>query len=254
MKCVGAKWSSGEDRYIALLNRVGERIAETTSACDVLNEVVEEVVATLDCDVCTIYLSEGDHFVLQASLGHVSEVDVRVARKSGSINPRLSTVLISERAYSDPRFLLFNNRFDGRCEAFLSVPMVSGDRLVGVINIQNHTRQQYTDREVDLLSTLGLMVGTAVEIDRLKSQNACLAQNLESCEDIEQATRILQSELALSQPDAYLLLQKESRQRRKSMKDVAAAIILSDELRTKNPSSCPSDQSNTPLGNPRLLS
>ena len=39
------------------------------------------------------------------------------------------------------------------------------------------------------------------------------------------------SELKMSEEDAYLTLQRESRQRRKLMKEVAEAVILSDELK-----------------------
>ena len=38
---------------------------------------------------------------------------------------------------------------------------------------------------------------------------------------------------SMSEEDAYLTLQRESRQRRKSMKEVAEAIILSEDLKKK---------------------
>jgi uroporphyrinogen-III synthase len=43
----------------------------------------------------------------------------------------------------------------------------------------------------------------------------------------------LQRELKISEEDAYLTLQRESRQRRKSMKEVAEALILSEELKRR---------------------
>jgi uroporphyrinogen-III synthase len=48
---------------------------------------------------------------------------------------------------------------------------------------------------------------------------------------VERAKGILQRELSLSEEDAYLTLQRQSRQRRKSMKEVAQAIVLSHEVR-----------------------
>jgi hypothetical protein len=44
---------------------------------------------------------------------------------------------------------------------------------------------------------------------------------------------LLQRDLQFSEEDAYLTLQRESRQRRKSMKEVAEAIILSEDLKKK---------------------
>jgi AmiR/NasT family two-component response regulator len=48
---------------------------------------------------------------------------------------------------------------------------------------------------------------------------------------MERAKGILQRDLQMSEEEAYLTLQKQSRQRRKSLRDVAEAIVLSDEIR-----------------------
>jgi AmiR/NasT family two-component response regulator len=42
---------------------------------------------------------------------------------------------------------------------------------------------------------------------------------------------ILQRDLRLDEEAAYLLIQKQSRQRRRSKRDIAEAIVLADELR-----------------------
>jgi len=49
---------------------------------------------------------------------------------------------------------------------------------------------------------------------------------------VERAKGILQRDLNLTEADAYLTLQRQSRQRRKPMKEIAEAILLADELRT----------------------
>jgi uroporphyrinogen-III synthase len=66
---------------------------------------------------------------------------------------------------------------------------------------------------------------------RLEGENLQLAEELESRKVVERAKGILQRDLKLTEEEAYLTLQRESRQRRKPMKDVAEAILLADELR-----------------------
>ena len=66
---------------------------------------------------------------------------------------------------------------------------------------------------------------------RLEGENLQLAEELESRKLVERAKGILQRDLKLTEEEAYLTLQRESRQRRKPMKDVAEAILLADELR-----------------------
>ena len=42
---------------------------------------------------------------------------------------------------------------------------------------------------------------------------------------------MLKREFGLNEEEAYRTMQKESRQRRKTMRDIAEAVILSEELR-----------------------
>jgi uroporphyrinogen-III synthase len=48
---------------------------------------------------------------------------------------------------------------------------------------------------------------------------------------VERAKGILQRDLGLSEEQAYLTLQRQSRQKRKAMKEIAEAIVLSDEVK-----------------------
>jgi uroporphyrinogen-III synthase len=48
---------------------------------------------------------------------------------------------------------------------------------------------------------------------------------------VERAKGVLQRDLGISEDEAYRTMQKESRQRRISMHDIAEAILLGDELK-----------------------
>ena len=48
---------------------------------------------------------------------------------------------------------------------------------------------------------------------------------------LDRAKGILQRDLGITEEDAYLTIQRQSRQRRKSKKEIAEAIVLGDELR-----------------------
>jgi signal transduction protein with GAF and PtsI domain len=137
---------------------------------------------------------------------------------------------VSENASGDPRFQRFNELPEDRFEAFLSVPLLSRGSLVGVINLQNRARHHYSAHEITLLSTIGLLVGAEVEMARLEKENAELAQRLEVRKLVERAKGILQQDLKIGEQEAYLMLQKQSQQRRLSMKQLAEAIVLSDSL------------------------
>jgi len=48
---------------------------------------------------------------------------------------------------------------------------------------------------------------------------------------MDRAKGILQSDLKISEEEAYRTIQRESQKRRKSMKEIAESIILNDDLK-----------------------
>jgi uroporphyrinogen-III synthase len=111
------------------------------------------------------------------------------------------------------------------------VPILSRGRLVGVINVQHRQSHVYSQRQIRLISTIGFLVGAEIEMARLEGENSDLVEKLETRKLVERAKGILQRDLGLNEEQAYLALQRQSRQKRKPMKDVAEAIVLSEEIK-----------------------
>ena len=104
-------------------------------------------------------------------------------------------------------------------------------KLVGVINLQHRKPYYHTEQEVRLLSAVGYLVGAEIERARLESENLELSDRLESRKHIERAKGVLQRDFGLDEDSAYRAMQRESRQRRKSMREIAEAILLNENLR-----------------------
>jgi uroporphyrinogen-III synthase len=221
---------------IALLNKTASRLSAADPLHQVLNEVVEFVTAVVECDSCMVYAMEGDELVLRASKNpHPEAIDclkMRVGQGiTGWVAEHRTPVAVTQSAYDDPRFKLFNELPEDRFEAFLSVPLVSGGHLVGVINLQSRTPHQYSEREIGLVSAIGFLVGAEVERARLETEKSELSDRLETRKLVERAKGILQRELKINEAEAYRLLQRESQQHRKSMKDLSESIVWQDDLK-----------------------
>lgn len=65
----------------------------------------------------------------------------------------------------------------------------------------------------------------------LEGEKSVLSDRLETRKVIERAKGILQRELKISEEDAYRTMQRESQERRKSMKEISESIILNDDLK-----------------------
>ena len=203
----------------------------------VLAEVLDLTTSVLKCDSCFVYVLEKDELVLRASKNPHPEAVNRLKLKMGEgitgwVAQHGQAAAVSQNASQDPRFQLFNDLPEDRFEAFLSVPLLSRGRLVGVINLQHRDPHRYSDRQIRLVSAVGLLVGAEIELARLESENSQLSSRLETRKIVERAKGIMQRDLKISEEEAYLTLQRESRQRRKSMREVAEAILLNDEIRT----------------------
>src|SRR3984957_165577 len=193
------RWSTGGAEYdsdIHLLNRVARRMSGAAPLPEVLKDVVEFVATVVKCDSCMVYVLEGETLVLRASKNPHQEVVDRLKMKVGQgitgwVAEHREPVVVSRGAYNDSRFRLFNELPEDHFEAFLSVPLVSGGRLVGVINVQNRNEHLYSRREISLIVTLGFLVGAEVERARLEGENLQLVGQLQTRKILERAKGIL---------------------------------------------------------------
>jgi uroporphyrinogen-III synthase len=224
------------DSPVDVLHEIGGRLAKAGGFHEVLSRVVEFASALVKCDSCLIYVLEGEELVLRASKNAhpyaVGRLKLRVGQGiTGWGAAPHEPVAISEKASLDPRFQFFHELPAASYEAFLSVPMMSRGRVVGAINLQHRHSYTYRPREIRLISAIGVLLGAEIELARMEDENSNLTDQLQTRKVVERAKGILQRELGLSEEQAYLALQQQSRQKRRAMKEIAEAIILSSDVK-----------------------
>jgi signal transduction protein with GAF and PtsI domain len=231
---------SVEDSHVDLLHEIGVRLATADGFHEVLDRVVEFASALVKCDSCLIYVLEDEELVLRASKNQHPEILDRLKLRIGQgitgwVAEHREPVAVAEKAATDPRFQFFHELPEDSYEAFLSVPLMCRGRVVGVINLQHRQPHVHRRREIRLISTIGFLVGAEIEMARLEDANSNLWEQLQTRKIVERAKGILQRDLGLSEEQAYLTLQRQSRQKRKAMKEIAEAIVLSDEVKGNVP-------------------
>jgi len=229
-----------DSREVDLLHEIGSRLAAADPLHEVLRKVIDFISIVTKVDSCFIYVLEDNELVLRSSKNPHAEVVDRLKLQVGDgitgwVAEHKCPVAISSNAFKDPRFLSFSELPEDRYEAFLSVPVLSRDKVVGVINLQRRQKHVYSQRDIRMISTIGFLVGAEIEMARLESANSELSEQLDTRKSLERAKGILQRDLQISEEEAYLLLQRQSRQRRKALREVADAIVLTDEIRRSKP-------------------
>lgn len=221
---------------VDFLHELGSRMAASDSLHAVLDRIVDFSCSVISCDSCFVYVLEDNQLVLRASKNpHADVVDhlgIWLGQGiTGWVGWHREPVAIPAKALQDPRFKRFPDLPEDTFEAFLSVPILCRSKLVGVINLQHRRPYYHTEGEVRMLTTAGHLVGAELERARLETENLQLSDRLESRKHIERAKGVLQRDFGLDEESAYRAMQRESRQRRKSMREIAEAIILNEDLR-----------------------
>jgi signal transduction protein with GAF and PtsI domain len=229
---------------VALLHRISSIVSSELMLDEMLGEIVGLTAQVTDCDACLVYLleSESGEIVLRASqVPHGAELGNLRMRMgegvTGWVAEHKSVVALSANASLDHRFKRFQTLVEDTYEAFLSVPLVSGGDVIGVVNVHHREHHEHTLDEIALLTFVGEQMGGALSKSRLAEENARLVEEtlemrrqLETRKLVERAKGILQQRQGLTEEEAYLRLRNESRRLRRPMRELAEAIILSEDL------------------------
>jgi len=222
-------------------------VSSELSLDEMLGEIVGLTAQVTECDACLVYLLEpdSDEVVLRASqVPHAAALgNLRMKMGEGVtgwVAEHKSVVALSSKAAADARFKRFPALIEDTYEAFLSVPLVSGGDVIGVINVHHRQAHRHTSDEIALLTFVGEQMGGVISKSLLTEANARLLEEtqemkrqLETRKLVERGKGILQQRYGLSEEEAYLRLRNESRRLRRPMKDLAEAIILAEDLSRK---------------------
>ena len=165
------------EQQLRLFQRVSRLMTRDLELDDVLHAIVDLVSDFLTCDSCLIYLVEDAELVLFASSDrnqkNIGRVRLRLNEGlTGWVARERRLLAISREAYSDPRFKYFKDLPQDTFEAFLSVPIISQNKVVGVINVQHREPRTHSGGDMEMLSTLGEQIGCLLVLSKQKQRTA----------------------------------------------------------------------------------
>ena len=99
----------------------------------------------------------------------------------------------------------------------------------GIVCVSN-----FTKNEINMLTAVATQAAMVIENTELMVKSKIIEEELEIRKLVEKAKGILMKEQNLSEEEAYRIIQKYSMNSRKSMRQVAEAIILAQTIKEKN--------------------
>lgn len=158
-------------RELLTLRQLGE-----SSSRDMLQvlfqKTVEAVAETLQIETVSLMIVEGDHLTMAAAMGLPKEIVGKAqvplgSGISGFVGQTGEPVLINDIS-KDDRFKPSKFRRQYSTQSALCVPLMRGDKVLGVINANNKTNgEPFSRSDLDLLVTIAAQVAMAVDNTRL---------------------------------------------------------------------------------------
>jgi GAF domain-containing protein len=139
--------------------------------------------------------------------------------------------LVVANVLSEPRFKEKEMARRMGLVAMLGVPLqVQDGRVIGVLNCFTAEPHSFSDAEIHLIRTVANQAAAAILNTELKLKAQLIKDELETRKRVERAKEILMRRRSMTGEDAFRWIQKRSMDSRKTMREVAEAILLSEDL------------------------
>ena len=234
-----AERSENAAKRMEALAGLAQTISEESYLDRILQAISEMVAETLDSPVCSVMLVDDDRRELVITAARCSSPeymhkmplkieDSLIGRVVREGRPIMIPNVLAEKQYRYPELA----RKTGLA-SLLSVPLMTREKVIGTINIYTRETRQFSEDEVGFVKVVAGQAAIAIENARLMSETLEMKRTLETRKLVERAKGILQYKYSLTEEEAYLRLRNESRRLRRPMRDLAEAVIMSDELEKK---------------------
>jgi GAF domain-containing protein len=233
---VELKQKPSETSEVDFLQRIAEHVAKGDTFDETLASAIDFAVWRVGCDECIAYVRDGEQLVpwiwkysadksIEQSRFPIEHDCVR------ALSEHRQPIAISADIGEALQVRDFSTWSTDPGETSLWIPFIARSELLGALHLQHWNPRAYSLREINLLSSVGRILGADIRISRLKSENSDLLLQLETRKLVERGKGILQRDFGLSAEEAYFVLEHQSEQKRRPMKEVAQALVLHDELR-----------------------
>ena len=184
-------------RELEFLQRLSQSAAATMDADELVQLIIRETTSAIGTDVCSLYLANpgGHDLTLTATNGlnerMVGKVTMTVGEGvTGWVAETRQPMKVSDVAV-DPHWKWVPGLDEQRFTSMLSVPIESGPRLVGVLNVQSTEHREFTQEDIDFLRAIaGQVAGILERSEMQRRQETQLAEIQRSHAIHERFTRL----------------------------------------------------------------
>jgi signal transduction protein with GAF and PtsI domain len=228
-----------QDKYIKALMDISRAITSDLYLEDLLKLIVMVTARVTRVEICSLWLIDERVNPTMIRLKASQTIDPEYM-KDRSLSMDEGVVgfvathkrpLIVENVLDEPIFKEKEMARKLGLVSMVSVPLqVKDEKVIGVLNCFTASRYKFSETEVNLIITVANQAAVAILNTELMVKTKVVQEELETRKLVERAKDVLMNRRNKTGEEAYHWIRKRSMDTRKSMRCVAEAIILSEEL------------------------
>jgi len=236
---VKARKASTQARQLEAISKVSRTITSDLYLEDILKLIVTVTAEIMDSKICSLMLIDGKtkELVLAATQSMSEIYNKKPHLKVGEgIAGKVALENKPKAVYDltrEPEYKYKDIAAKEGLKSLLSVPLAVKGKVIGVLNNYTSYPHRFTKTEIDVLTTVANQAAIVIENSELMIKTKVIQEELDTRKLVERAKGILMREQSLSEEDAFRKIQKQSMNLRKSMKEIAEAIILIESMKSK---------------------
>jgi sugar diacid utilization regulator/putative methionine-R-sulfoxide reductase with GAF domain len=184
--------SSLAARELSFLVRLAQAAASTPRPDELLDLIIRETTSAIGTDVCSLYLltPPGRELLLTATNGlnenMVGKVTMKVGEGiTGWVADSRQAAVVPDVS-KEPHWKWVPGLDEDRFHSMASVPIESGPRLVGVLNVQSTERREFTPSDIDFLRAIAGQVAGILERSELQRRTEVQLAEISLSHDIHE--------------------------------------------------------------------
>jgi len=228
--------STSYKKKIEALSRVSQTIASNMYLEEILKLIVMVTAQAMNSKICSLLLldEEKNELVIRAtqsvSDAYNRKPNIKLGEGIAGLVAKENRPIAALDVREDSRYI---NREIAKKEnlcSLLSVPMCVKGKVIGVLNCYTSVKHKFTKEEIDILTAVANQAAVAIENANLMLKSKMIEEELKTRKFVERAKGILMKSLGISEDEAYRKIQKRAMDARRTMREIAEAIILAKEL------------------------
>lgn len=229
------------DTYIKALTDISRAITSDLFIEDILKLIVLVTAKVTGVDICSLWLvkEEKKPKKTEIRLAATQAIDPEYVKDRtlsmgegvvGFVAKRNSLLIVPD-VLSEPKFKEKEMADKLDLVSMISVPMTIGaDNVIGVLNCFTCVPHEFSETQISLITTVANQASLAIHNTRLMVKAKVIEEELATRKKIERAKEIIMTRKGITGEKAFRWIQKKSMDTRKSMKEIAEAVILSLDM------------------------